>query len=183
LQFGSYFATIMYSGEAEEPTCAFSLSLFETLYTHMEQMLASAGALLIEALPTFIVVVILHWYLKTTLFQPLEKVLAERYAQTKGAREQASAAIAAAEEKVAEYDAKLKAARAQIYQEQESWRKQLLDAQNQSLLQSREEAKAQIQQAKADLGSQLEQSRQVLAREAEGLADQIVAGILKGSKN
>jgi len=41
----------------------------------MEQMLHSAGALLIQALPTFFVVVLLHWYLKSTLFQPLEKVL------------------------------------------------------------------------------------------------------------
>jgi F-type H+-transporting ATPase subunit b len=149
----------------------------------MEQMLASAGALLIEALPTFIIVVILHWYLKTTLFQPLEKVLADRYAQTKGAREKASAAIAMAEEKVAEYDSKLRGARTQMYQEQEAWRKQLLDEQSQSVAQAREEAKVQVQQAKADLSAQLEQSRQVLAREAEGLAEQIVSGILKGSKN
>ncbi|MFN7542846.1 MAG: ATP synthase F0 subunit B [Acidobacteriota bacterium] len=146
-------------------------------------MLSSAGALLIEALPTFVVVVILHWYLKMMLFQPLEKVLSDRYAQTQGAREKANEAIAVAEEKVAEYEAKLRGARTQIYQEQEAWRKQLLDEQSRSVAQAREEAKEQIQQAKADLSAQLEQSRQVLSRDAEGLAEQIVQGILKGSKN
>jgi len=91
--------------------------------------------------------------------------------------------VTVAEEKVAEYEAKLRGARTQIYQEQEAWRKQLLDEQSRSVAQAREEAKEQIQQAKADLSAQLEQSRQVLSRDAEGLAEQIVQGILKGSKN
>jgi F-type H+-transporting ATPase subunit b len=149
----------------------------------MEQMLHSAGALLIQALPTFIVVVLLHWYLKATLFQPLEKVLAERHAETQGAREKASAALAAAETKVAEYDLKLRSARAEIYQEQEVWRKQLLDEQSLAVTKAREESHSQIVAAKADIAAQVEQARATLTREAEGLADQVVAGILKGSKN
>ena len=149
----------------------------------MEQMLQSAGALLIQALPTFFVVVLLHWYLKATLFQPLEKVLAERHAETQGAREKASAALAAAETKVAEYDLKLRAARTEIYQEQETWRRQLLDDQTLAVTKAREESHAQIMAAKADIAAQVEQARTTLTREAEALADQVVAGILKGSKN
>lgn len=149
----------------------------------MEQMLHSAGDLLIQALPTFIVVVLLHWYLKATLFQPLEKVLAERHAETQGARENAAAALAAAETKVTEYDLKLRAARTEIYQEQEAWRKQLIDEQTQAVTQAREQSHAQIVAAKADIAAQVEAARATLTREAEGLADQVVAGILKGSKN
>lgn len=146
-------------------------------------MLHSAGDLLIQALPTFIVVVLLHWYLKATLFQPLEKVLAERHAETQGARENAAAALAAAETKVTEYDLKLRAARTEIYQEQEAWRKQLIDEQTQAVTQAREQSHAQIVAAKADIAAQVEAARATLTREAEGLADQVVAGILKGSKN
>jgi len=146
-------------------------------------MLQSAGALLVQALPTFIVVILLHWYLKATLFQPLEKVLEERHAETQGARENASAALQSAETKVAEYDSKLRAARTEIYQEQEVWRRQLIDDQTQAVAQAREESHAQIVAAKADIAAQVEQARTTLLREAEGLAEQVVAGILKGSKN
>ncbi len=149
----------------------------------MEQILQSAGALLVQALPTFFVVVLLHWYLKATLFKPLEKVLEERHAETKGAREKAAAALAAAETKVAEYDLKLRAARAEIYAEQEIWRKQLLDEQTAAVSKARDESRVQIESAKADLAAQVDQARQTLTREAEGLADQVVATILKGSKN
>lgn len=149
----------------------------------MEQMLQSAGALLIQALPTFFVVVLLHWYLKTTLFQPLEKVLAQRHSETQGAREKASAALQAAEAKVAEYDAKLRAARTEIYQEQETWRRKLLDEQTAAVTKAREESQLQIAAAKQDIAAQVDAARLTLNREAESLADQIVSGILKGSKN
>lgn len=146
-------------------------------------MLQSAGALLIAALPTFFIVVILHWYLKTTLFKPLEKVLADRHAETQGAREQAAAALSAAEAKVAEYDNKLRVARAEIYSEQEVWRKQLLDEQTAAVAKAREESQAQIAAARADIAAQVDAARVTLQGEAEGLADQVVAGILRGSKN
>jgi F-type H+-transporting ATPase subunit b len=149
----------------------------------MEQMLQSAGALLIQALPTFFVVVLLHWYLKTTLFQPLEKVLAQRHSETQGAREKSAAALQAAEAKVAEYDARLRAARTEIYQEQEAWRRQLLDEQTAAVAKAREESQLQIAAAKQDIAAQIDSARDTLNREAESLADQIVSGILKGSKN
>ena len=149
----------------------------------MEQMLHSAGALLVQALPTLFVVVLLHWYLKTTLFQPLEKVLADRHAETQGAREQASAALKSAEVKVAEYDAKLRAARAEIYQEQDAWRKGLLEAQNQALSTARDEGKALIADAKSKIAGEIEAARAVLERDADGLADRIIGTILRGSKN
>lgn len=145
-------------------------------------MLHSAGALLIQALPTFFVVVLLHWYLKATLFQPLEKVLEKRHAETQGTREKAAAALAAAETKIAEYDFKLRAARTEIYQEQETWRKQLLDEQTTAVTKAREESHAQIVAAKADISAQVDQARASLTREAEALADQVVAGIMKGSR-
>jgi F-type H+-transporting ATPase subunit b len=149
----------------------------------MEQMLQSAGALLIEALPTFVIVVILHWYLKTTLFQPLEKVLADRHAQTEGARQQAAAALTAAQAKVEEYENRLRAARSEIYQEQEAWRRQLLDEQSRAVAQARQESQTQVSQAKAQIDAQIAAGRAALSQEAEGLANLIVASILKGSKN
>lgn len=146
-------------------------------------MLQSAGALLIQALPTFFVVVLLHWYLKTTLFQPLEKVLADRHAETQGAREKASAALASAETKVAEYDLKLRAARTEIYLEQEAWRKKLLEDQTLAVSKARDENHAMINEAKGKIAFEADQAKEMLAREAAGIADQVVASILRSRKN
>ncbi|WP_155121552.1 hypothetical protein [Bryobacter aggregatus] len=121
--------------------------------------------------------------MKSTLFQPLEKVLADRYAETKGAREKAAAALQTAELKVAEYDAKLRAARAEIYQEQEVWRKGLLDEQTLALTQAREGNRVLINEAKRKLTVELDSARATLSQEAESLGNQIVAGIMRGSHN
>ncbi len=149
----------------------------------MELMLQQALGLLIQAVPTFIVVVLLHWYLKKTLFQPVENVLAERHAATEGARQKATAALAAAEKKVAEYEAKLREARTEIYKEQEAWRKSLLDEQNATVARAREENQQFISSAKASIGAEVAAAKETLSREAEQLADQIVAGVLRGSRN
>lgn len=146
-------------------------------------MLQSAGALLIQALPTFIVVVLLHWYLKATLFRPIEKVLADRHAATLGAKERASDALEAAEKKVAEYEQKLQAARSEIYREQEVWRKQLLDEQSSALGAARESNLKLIEEAKEKIADEVSGARQGLDDQAVSLSEQIVAKILAGSKN
>ncbi len=146
-------------------------------------MLQSAGALLIQALPTFFIVIFLHWYLKFTLFKPLEKVLAERHAETQGAREKATAALAAAERKVNEYEDKLKAARTQIFQEQETWRKSLIEDQNDAIAAARESNLKLIGEAKSKIAEEVQAAHATLNKEVEALADQIVARVLAGSKN
>lgn len=146
-------------------------------------MLQSAGALLIQALPTFFVVVLLHWYLKATLFRPIEKVLADRHAATLGAKEKAADALESAERKVAEYEQKLQAARSEIYREQETWRKQLLDEQSTALGAARESNLKLIEEAKAKIATEVSGARQGLDAQAASLSEQIVAKILAGSKN
>ena len=49
-------------------------------------MLQALGGTLLNAVPTFILVVLLHFYLKSLFFKPLGKVLHERYEATAGAR-------------------------------------------------------------------------------------------------
>jgi F-type H+-transporting ATPase subunit b len=45
----------------------------------MEEILSQLGQLLLRAVPTFVLVVVLHFYLKYMFFKPLHKVLHERY--------------------------------------------------------------------------------------------------------
>ncbi len=55
----------------------------------MEATLAALGGILLKAIPTLLIVLLLHFYLKATFFKPLEKVLHERYNATEGSRKMA----------------------------------------------------------------------------------------------
>src|SRR6516162_4715735 len=100
--------------------------------THKEM-----GGILLKAIPTIILVLLLHWYLKGMLFGPLSRVLKQREEATAGARKRAEEATASAEEKAAKFEQALTEARAEVYREQEGQRRKWLDDQG-----------AQVQQAK-----------------------------------
>ncbi len=53
----------------------------------MDAILNPLGGLLLRALPTFLLVLVLHFYLKRVFFAPLDKVLEARRQATEGARE------------------------------------------------------------------------------------------------
>ena len=91
----------------------------------MEATLHQLGGILLSALPTFILVIFLHYYLKFMFFKPLEKVLGERHAATEGARALAVESLQRAERKTAEYEAAMRAERAKIYREFEQHHKRL----------------------------------------------------------
>ena len=52
----------------------------------MDATLHALGEILLKAVPTVLLVVVLHFYLKYVFFKPLKKVLEERYNATEGAR-------------------------------------------------------------------------------------------------
>src|SRR5687767_4184927 len=94
----------------------------------MEATLHALGQILIQALPTFFLVLFLFVYLRSMFFKPLEKVLAERSEATEGARKKANEALERANAKAAAYEEQIRAARADIYRQQEEerqkWREQ-----------------------------------------------------------
>ena len=65
----------------------------------MEQTLQALGGILLKAIPTVILLLILHAYLRAVLFTPLEKMLRQRGELTEGARKAADQSLAAAEAK------------------------------------------------------------------------------------
>src|SRR3989442_1881411 len=93
----------------------------------MDETLHQLGGILLRAIPTFIIVVLLHFYLKFIFFKPLQQVLRQRYEATEGARKLAEASLAKASEKAAEYEAAIRQARADTYKELEQLRRQLQD--------------------------------------------------------
>lgn len=146
----------------------------------MDVILHQLGVLLLKAIPTFVLVLLLHYYLKFVFFKPLAKVLERRYEATEGARKLAEQSMKDAEAKTAQYEAAIRAARSEIYQAHEQVHKQLQEHEASELSAARQQAEAAIQQAKAALAQDVETAKAGLARESDSLANQIAASILRG---
>lgn len=145
----------------------------------MDEVLRSLGALLLAAIPTFLLVIALHFYLKRVLFGPLARVLEERRQATEGARRAAQDMLAKASEVQAAYEAALRNARGEIYHEQEQYREKLLQDQAAAVHQARQSASAMVQEATARLKDELAAARRSLELEIDSLANRIVQVILR----
>ncbi len=145
----------------------------------MDAMLHALGGILLRAVPTFLLVILLHFYLKSIFFKPLEKVLAQRYEATQGARKLAEQSLEQAAAKTARYEAALRAAKAEMYQAQEQLRKQLHEREAAAVAEARKSAEAAVNLAKAQLAADVEAAKASLAADSESLANQIAEIILR----
>ena len=145
----------------------------------MESTLNALGGILLRALPTFFLILLLHFYLKRVFFAPLDKVLKQRYDATEGARKAAEASLARAEAKAAEYEAAIRAARSEVYQEQEKVRLQWREEQAAKAADARAKAGAMIKEAQASIAAQVEEARQTLRTQSESLAEEIATSVLR----
>jgi len=146
----------------------------------METTLHQLGGILLNALPTFLLVIFLHFYLKFMFFKPLEKTLGERYAATEGARKMAAESLQSAERKTAEYEEAMRAERAKVYQEAEQLHKQLQEEEDAALQAERHYAEERVREAREQLARELEQTKASLRAASDSLADQIAETILRG---
>lgn len=145
----------------------------------MEATLQALGRILLNGLPTFFLVILLHFYLKRTFFRPMEKTLAARFDATEGARKAAEQSLLDADKRIAEYEASIRAARGEIYIEQEKLRKQLQETQAARLDAARQDAAARLTQAKSEIQTETAHALQTLAAESDVLANQITETILQ----
>ena len=145
----------------------------------MEATLHALGGILLKAVPTFLLLVLLHFYLKGIFFKPLQKVLRQRYEATEGARKLAAESLDRAAAKTAEYQAAMRAARGEIYQAQEQAHQRLQESEMTELTAARRRAQAAVEEAKAQLSSDVEAAKAGLARDSELLANQIAESILR----
>ena len=145
----------------------------------MEDTLHALGQIVLRGLPTFFLLLLLHFYLKRTFFAPLEKVLAARFEATTGARKQAEAAMARAEAKAREYEDAIRAARTEVYKDNEGLRKQWRERQSVLLAEARVKTDSAIAVAKAEMAGDARTARESLQSESDRLADGIVAAILR----
>jgi F-type H+-transporting ATPase subunit b len=145
----------------------------------MDQTLRQVGELLLGSIPTIILLLLLYGIYVVLVYRPLGRVLAERRSKTEGAIEKARADIASAEARTAEYEQRLREARAVIFKGQEARRQQALQVRARAVSEARTKAQVQIDQAR----SAIEQDKQVaqdgLQAESGKLAAEIIRTVLQ----
>jgi F0F1-type ATP synthase membrane subunit b/b' len=144
----------------------------------MDKTLHDLGGIVLNGLPTFILVLILSFFVKFLYLNPLNKVLDERFRLTEGARKTAEESLRNADTKVAEYQSALNQARSEIYQEQAAFLQKLHAEQAELANAVRAESEARVAQARQSLAKEADAARSGLEGQAETLANQIADVIL-----
>jgi F-type H+-transporting ATPase subunit b len=147
-----------------------------------QKLLQDLTAILLKAIPTIIILVILHQFLKAVLFAPTEKMLKERDALTGGARKAAEQSLANAERKTQEYEAQFRDAKAVVYKEQEETRRKWLSDQGEQMARAKSDAEARAAAAKKEIVAETAAARADLQQSSQTLADQIATSLLAGRK-
>lgn len=133
---------------------------------------------MLNGLPTFFLVLILGFFVKFLYLKPLDKVLAERFRLTEGARKAAEDSLRNADTKIAEYQDALNRARAEIYREQGDFLQKLHAEQAEQSRQVRTESEQRIAAVKQALAQESAAARQNLEAQSDALASQIADAIL-----
>jgi F-type H+-transporting ATPase subunit b len=144
----------------------------------MDVILHQLGDLIVGSIPTIILFVFLVLAYRVLLYGPLTRMLAERRERTQGAVEKAAAAIAAADAKTQEYEARLRAARAEIYRHREQLIHQWNVERDNALASARLAAQERIRAAEAALKHQAAEAHKQIEGSTEQLASQILQAIL-----
>jgi F-type H+-transporting ATPase subunit b len=148
----------------------------------MDQTLHQLGELLLGAVPTVILLTLLYALYANLVHKPLRRVLEERRSKTEGAVEKSRADIAAAEASTAEYEQRLREARATVFRAQETRRQAAIQARSTALAEARSRAQAQVQAAKKDIEKDREAAQAALQGEAATLAQEIVRRVLQPAR-
>ena len=145
----------------------------------MNEILTQVGQLLISSIPAAIGLMVVWAGYRFIVYGKLQQVLAARHALTEGAIQRAQQEIADAEARTAEYEQKVREARAQIYQQQQANRQRVLEQRNAALAEARRSAGEMVKQARAALGKDVLAAKAALEQQANALADQVIEQVLR----
>jgi len=144
----------------------------------VDELLRQLGDLVLGSVPTIILFVLLVIAYRFLLYAPLVRTLAERRERTLGAVEKAHAAIAAADAKSQEYEAKLRAARAEIFHRREQRLQQWSAQRDAALATARQAAQERVAVAREGIEAEAATARHQVEAAAGTLAEQIMRAVL-----
>jgi F-type H+-transporting ATPase subunit b len=141
----------------------------------MDDLLNQLGGLVLGSVPTMVFFTLLVIAYSLLVRRPLDRILAERRARTTGAVEQARASISAAEARTAEYEDRLRQARAEIFAAREKLLKQWNREREQALAEARTATAEKVKAGKAEI----DQSVAIARRQIEGASAELSEQILR----
>jgi F-type H+-transporting ATPase subunit b len=144
----------------------------------MQEIFQQLQGYFIGAVPTSLLFIVLVLAYEFLIQGPLTAALKERRARTQGAVDAAHKAIEQAESRAAEYDAKLRQARAEIFKAREERIKQWSAERDAALDTARKAAGSRVNQAKAEIEAEAAQARTLVQASVAELANQVVRAIL-----
>ena len=145
----------------------------------MDETLHQLGELLLGAVPTVILLALLYALYTQLVHKPLRRVLEERRSKTEGAIEKSRADISAADARTAEYEQRLREARAAVFKAQEAKRQAAAQARANVVNEARNRAQAQVQTAKREIDADRFAAQAALQSEVGPLAQEIVRRVLQ----
>lgn len=145
----------------------------------MGHTLHQLGQLLFDSIPTILLFVLLHYYLKWMLYKPLRATLAARAEQIEGRQATARRLLQSAEQKLADYEENLRARRAENYKLIDARRQEGLKLAQQHLADARQQSAQAMAQARQKLADETSQAHAQLRGAAESLAGQIMTQVLR----
>ena len=148
----------------------------------MVQTLHDLGGIVLNALPTFFLIILLAIFVKFLYLNPLEKVLSERFRLTEGARKAAEDSLKNADTKIAEYQEALNRARTEIYQEQAVFLQSLHAEQAELARAARIESDARVAAIKLSIAQEADMARESLDLQSDALAAEIADAILGATR-
>lgn len=149
----------------------------------MEQTLQALSGILLRAVPTIILLIILHFYLKAMLFRPLQKTLKEREDLTAGARKAADQSLAAAEAKAQDFEAKFRDAKGVVYREQEETRRVWLEDQAKQIAAGQGRSADAMAAGHQKIEEETATAKQGLVETSAAMADKIANTVLARRKS
>jgi len=144
----------------------------------MNQILDQLGGLVLGAVPTmcfFLILVIAYGLL---VRRPLAKVLAERKARTSGAMDQAHASISQAESRTAEYEERMRHARAEILAARDRRLKQWQAEREQALNEARETTAERVRAGRAEIEQSVADAQRQIETVSMELSEQILRAVM-----
>jgi F-type H+-transporting ATPase subunit b len=145
----------------------------------MDDTLVQIGELLLGSVPTILFVLTLWVSYTLLVHRPLVRVLEERHNKTEGAVQKARADIAAAEARTAEYERRLREARAAVFKAQEARRQKASDARAAQLANARSKAQEQVKLVRAAIEKEKQAAMANLEAESGRLAAEIIRTVLR----
>ncbi len=144
----------------------------------MQEIFSDLGQLVLGSVPTMILFVLLVAAYHFILYRPLRRTRSARYDLTQGALERAHAAVAAADVKSQEYEAKLRAARAEITHARELQVQKWNAERDAALASARLLAHDRADAAKREIARQAEAAKLQLQAEIGQIAAQVQEAVL-----